>query len=76
MEGNDSVLAGSARRLNQGMGGRVTQTRRPLPEFARFFDHLEPLDPGIVPLNRWRPGPDEPAFDRDIPAMAAIGRKP
>jgi S-adenosyl methyltransferase len=76
MEGDDAVLAESARRLNQGMGGRVTQTRRPLPEFARFFDGLELLDPGIVPLNRWRPGPDEPAFERDIPAVAGLARKP
>jgi hypothetical protein len=76
MEGDDAVLAESARRLNQGMGGRVTQTRRLLPEFARFFDGLELLDPGIVPLNRWRPGPDEPAFERDIPAVAGLARKP
>jgi SAM-dependent methyltransferase len=76
MEGDDKVLTESARRMNQGMGGRVTQTRRPPTELARFFAGLEILDPGLVPLNRWRPGADEPAFDRDIPAMAAIGRKP
>jgi SAM-dependent methyltransferase len=76
MEGDDAVLAESARRMNHGMGGRVTQTRRPLPELARFFDGLDLLDPGIVPLNRWRPGPDEPVFDRDIPAMAGLARKP
>jgi hypothetical protein len=76
MEGGDAVLAESARRMNQGMGGRVTQIRQPLPEFARFFDGLELLDPGIVPLDRWRPGPDEPVFDRDIPAVAGLARKP
>jgi SAM-dependent methyltransferase len=76
MEGDDAVLAESARRMNQGMGGRVTQTRRPLREIARFFDGLDQLEPGIVPLNRWRPGPDEPVFERDIPAVAAIARKP
>ena len=76
MEGDDAVLAESARRMNQGTGGRVTQTRRPLPEFARFLEGLELLDPGIVPLNRWRPGPDEPVFDRDIPAVAGLARKP
>ena len=75
MESGDAVLAESARRMNQGMGGRVTQTRRPLPEFARFFDGLELLDPGIVPLNRWRPGPDEPVFQRDIPAVAGLAGK-
>jgi hypothetical protein len=76
MEADDPVLAESARRMNQGMGGRVTQTRRPLPELARFFDGLELAEPGLVPLNRWRPGPDEPAFERDIPAAAGVARKP
>jgi SAM-dependent methyltransferase len=76
MDGDDPVLAESARRLNQGMGGRVTQTRRSRPEFSRFFDGLELLEPGIAPLNRWRPGPDEPVFERDIPAMAGLARKP
>ena len=46
MEGDDAMLTKSARRLNQGMGGRVTQTHRPLPEFVRFFDGLELLDRG------------------------------
>jgi SAM-dependent methyltransferase len=76
MEPDDAVLAESAKRMNQGMGGRVTQTRRPLPELARFFDGLELLEPGLAPLNRWRPGPDEPALERDIPAVAGVARKP
>ena len=76
IEGDDEVLAGSARRMNQGMGGRTTQTRRLPADIARFFEGLEVLDPGIVPLNRWRPDPQEPPLDRDIPTRAAIARKP
>jgi SAM-dependent methyltransferase len=76
MEGDNAVLAESARRMNQGMGGRVTQTRRPLPEFARFFDGLEMFEPGIVSLNRWRPGPDEPVFERDIRPWPASRANP
>jgi hypothetical protein len=34
------------------------------------------VDPGLVALNRWRPGPEDPKLDKDIPAVAAIGRKP
>jgi SAM-dependent methyltransferase len=75
MEGDVKVLAESAKRMNQGMGGRVTQTRRPAAEINRFFDGLEMLEPGLVPLNRWRPGPDEPAFPGDLPALAAVARK-
>lgn len=29
IEGDDAVLAESARRMNAGLGGRITQTRRP-----------------------------------------------
>jgi SAM-dependent methyltransferase len=73
---DDSVLAESNRRMNEGMGGKTTQTRRPPADIARFFDGLEILEPGLVRLNRWRPGVDEPRMERDIPALAAIARKP
>jgi len=76
IENDDSVLAESARRMNEGMGGKTTQTRRAPADIARYFDGLELFEPGLVPLNRWRPGPDEPAAERDIPALAAIARKP
>ncbi|MCK9877364.1 SAM-dependent methyltransferase [Frankia sp. Ag45/Mut15] len=35
-------------------GGIAVQLRR-RDEFARFFDGLELVDPGIVPVHRWRP---------------------
>ena len=76
MENGDPVLAESARRMNESMGGKTTQTRRTREAIARFFDGLAMIEPGLVPLNRWRPGPGEPALDKDIPAVAAIGRKP
>jgi SAM-dependent methyltransferase len=74
--GDDSVLFESARRMNEGMGGKTTQTRRSPAEIARFFDGLELFEPGLVALNQWRPGPDEPKAERDIPALAGIARKP
>ena len=76
MEKGDAVLAESARRMNESMGGKTTQTRRTREAMARFFDGLAMIEPGLVPLNRWRPGPDEPALGKDIPAVAAIARKP
>ena len=64
------VTEGAAR-LNQRMG--PTQlTLRSRPEFERFFDRLEMVEPGIVPLPQWRaPGSEYP-----IPCYAGMGRKP
>ena len=73
---SDAVLAESARRMNESVGGKTTQTRRTRAAMARFFVGLAMIEPGLVPLNRWRPGPDEPALGKDIPAVAAIARKP
>jgi hypothetical protein len=42
-------------------------------EFARFFDGLEIVDPGIVPVNEWRP--DGPMEGQAV-HYAAVARKP
>jgi SAM-dependent methyltransferase len=76
IEGDDEVLAESARRMNQGMGGRATQTRRHPADIARFFADLEVLEPGVVPLDRWRPDPEDATLDQHTATRAAIGRKP
>lgn len=46
-------------------------------EIARFFDGLELLEPGVVPLHRWR-APIEPAasMDAKVPGYGVVGRKP
>ncbi|QUH02403.1 SAM-dependent methyltransferase [Saccharopolyspora erythraea] len=58
-----------------GMGNRCFRTWE---EQIRYFDGLELVEPGLVPNNRWRPGPDVP--DPDNPAHAlhigGLGRKP
>jgi trans-aconitate methyltransferase len=53
----------------------VTITFRGHAEVARFFDGLELLEPGVVPVNHWRPGPGGPDPARKLPAYAAVGRK-
>jgi hypothetical protein len=46
-------------------------------QVAQFFDGLELLDPGVVPVDRWRPDADtELSGDRVIPFYGAVGRKP
>ncbi|HUN33831.1 MAG TPA: SAM-dependent methyltransferase [Trebonia sp.] len=75
IEGQDELLTESARRMNEGMAGRTTQTRRSQADLLRFFDRLSLVEPGLVTLDHWHPGPDEsPALD--IPAHCALGRKP
>ena len=66
----ERVTEGTSR-LNQRMG--PTQlTLRSRAEFARFFDGLDMVEPGVVPLAEWRALAD-PAYT--IPAYAGIGRE-
>jgi SAM-dependent methyltransferase len=74
IENDDKVLGESERRLNEGMGGKVTQTRRTPESIASFFEGLEMVEPGLVTLSRWRPGPDEP--DQYTPTRCGVARKP
>jgi SAM-dependent methyltransferase len=63
------VTEGAAR-LNERMPTRLNLRTR--PEWERFFDNLELVEPGIVPLPEWRgPGSEHP-----IPCYAGMGRKP
>ncbi|MER7011561.1 SAM-dependent methyltransferase [Saccharopolyspora sp. NPDC000359] len=59
----------------KGMGGRCFRT---WDEQIRYFDGLELVEPGLVPHNQWRAGPDIP--EPDSPAhslhIGAVGRKP
>jgi hypothetical protein len=66
--------SGAAGRLNAGMGP-AQLTLRSREEIAGFFDGLDLVDPGLVPLPQWRPlaGPD---VAEPIPAYGCIGRKP
>jgi ubiquinone/menaquinone biosynthesis C-methylase UbiE len=44
-----------------------------------FFEGLELVEPGLVALNRWRPGrhdPDAAGAGEAVDAYAAVGRKP
>ena len=44
-------------------------------EVARFFDGLDLLEPGIVPLQDWRPEPGAVSADKSA-MWCAVGRKP
>jgi hypothetical protein len=43
----------------------------------RFFDGLEMVDPGLVQLHKWHPGPDAGHIaDTDVAMYGAVARKP
>ena len=51
-------------------------TLRTAPRSRGFFDGLDLVEPGLVQLHRWRPGPDGPVPDGDIANYGAVARKP
>jgi trans-aconitate methyltransferase len=68
------TMAAVARRVNEGIPG-ITMTLFSHAEVTRFFDGMELLEPGIVPVNHWRPGPGGPEPAGELPVYAAAGRK-
>ncbi|MBZ9642187.1 SAM-dependent methyltransferase [Streptomyces sp. PSKA30] len=51
---------------------------RSLAEFARFFDGLELLGPGVIPVHGWRPEAEDVASQAEgiVPVYAGVARKP
>ena len=69
--------------------GQVTQAERRYNELAaapvalrthaevsRFFAGLELLEPGVVQVHQWRPGPAGPVSSHDLAIYGGVGRKP
>jgi hypothetical protein len=69
------VQATLARNLNESLPG-ITYSFCSNAEVTRFFDGLELVEPGVVPLNYWRPGPGGPDPARKLSAYGAVGWKP
>ena len=66
-------------RLGHTMHQSNPPALRTLPAVVRFFDGLEPVEPGIVPVNAWRPDHQPPASQhpaRRSPLYGGLGRKP
>jgi hypothetical protein len=51
----------------------VVRSRR---EIARFFDGLELLEPGVVPISQWRPDPSRIGVPAEVSGTGGVGRKP
>ena len=67
------AAAEAARRYDKSLP--TTQTNRNRAQVTRFFDGLELLPPGVVQLNRWRPGTDDVDPGIEISSWAGLARK-
>ncbi|MDR7171678.1 SAM-dependent methyltransferase [Nocardia kruczakiae] len=68
---------GMDRALEMYRRSAVYAQARTRDEFAAFFDGLELLDPGVVAVNRWRPGIEPPSWlDKQVNCWGAVARKP
>ena len=72
----DGVLAGEtfheAQEGYDDTGAIPYRLRRP-DQVAAFFDGMELVDPGVVPLPRWRPDPGQPGPDVD--SVGGVAKK-
>jgi hypothetical protein len=68
------AVASGTRAYNERSAVRITPRTR--EQFARFFDGLEFVEPGVVPLGQWRPGPAVSIARAGLPTYCAVARKP
>ena len=68
------LVAAGTERYNQR--SVVSITPRTRAQVTRFFDGLDIVDPGVVPLGHWHPGPLQQFDSPGLPTYCAVGRKP
>ncbi len=70
-----AAMTEMAKRLNE-RSAPAQMTLRTHAEISRFFDGLELVEPGLVPVNRWRPPPDDIERPRNVPNYCGVAIKP
>jgi hypothetical protein len=74
-EGVDTdPLQAEALKAYNASGAIPYHVREP-EQVIRFFDGLELVEPGVVPMHQWRPDPGS-GNSPEVPAYAGVGRKP
>ena len=68
-----SQVSTATSRINPLMAEPVTL--RTHDQVGRFFGSLDLVEPGLVQLHRWRPGPEGPVPGHDIANYGAVGHK-
>jgi S-adenosyl methyltransferase len=75
--GASDIQAVSAGEGRYNEHSAISMKLRTRAEISRFFAGLELVGPGVVPLNRWQPdGAGADMAEQDLPAYAALARKP
>jgi hypothetical protein len=64
-----------AMRLYNESGAVPYRLREP-EQIVRFFDGLEPVEPGVVPMQQWRPDDNPFNPSKDLTAWAGAAKKP
>ena len=57
-------------------GGTPPVAVRSSQEIARFFDRVELVEPGVVPVPLWRPDPSQIGVPTEVNTFGGVGRKP
>jgi hypothetical protein len=71
----DPDLAARYQQINRKAG--IDMPERNRDQIAQFFDGLQISEPGLVPVQRWRPDPGAIlSTDSDIGVYGALARKP
>ena len=74
----DTTAAHSARVWNYWLGGKdnFAPDRIAGDRLMEIFEGLELVEPGLVSCTRWRPAPDDPQANVDVPQFCGVARKP
>jgi|SRR5579859_6063978 len=65
-----------ARARQAGQQGGITYVPRSQAEVAAFFGGLDLVQPGVVPVQAWRPDAGGPVGPHGSGFWCAVGRKP
>jgi S-adenosyl methyltransferase len=74
-EGTDTDPAQREALKQYNQSGAVPYLLRDTEQIARFFDALDLVPPGLVPIHEWRPDPSS-IKPPEVPALGGVGKKP
>ncbi|XRQ09140.1 SAM-dependent methyltransferase [Actinomadura welshii] len=63
-------------RAHNARSGAVSYTPRSPEQITRYFDGLEIVEPGVVPVTRWRPEPGTGGEAPEVACVGGVARKP
>jgi O-methyltransferase involved in polyketide biosynthesis len=75
----DSINVGAAHQeaaRNYKDSGAVPYHLRTPEQITGFFAGLDPVEPGVVPIQRWRPEPNPFGPPAEVATMGGVARKP